>query len=61
MKELERLWREFDRSTAWGCTQRGRPFDRARCVEHWAAYERALCAKYGWSEWRGPRPIGIPA
>ena len=38
---LERLFRAFDRLTAYRCRQRGVPYDREACREAWDAYAAA--------------------
>lgn len=41
-KMFRDAWREFDRSTAYGCKARKMPFDLAACRQAWARY----CAVY---------------
>ena len=41
-RALQRLYIEFDRSTAYGCALRGVPFSRRRMAETWTAYVEVL-------------------
>jgi hypothetical protein len=41
-KLIQRAWLAFDRSTALGCAQSGRPYDRELAIKKWNDYNTVL-------------------
>ena len=41
-KALHDAWKRFDKSTAYGCRQRGIAFDGDQCARLWLAYSDTL-------------------
>lgn len=46
-QELRRAWLVFDRLTAYGCAERGTPFDAVKMWEAWDFYQ-ALLRSHGY-------------